>query len=526
MSSRGPDLSDDPMTDPPFPLERLLAAKAGGCNMPAVRGPDGELTYDELRARVLTAAGGLRALGLEPGDAVLVALRPGVTWLTALLGAWTAGLRTMLIPPGEGAESALPWFDGVPIRGVFLEEEDLSRLAPQVKARPAVHTALVHGAPDLEGVQGLDIIFQGGEYDGPLPTIDQDAVIAFSAGTLLPSRAVVLSHSNLAHAATAFLARLRAARAERSPAILALPQVGATLLTLILAVLDGEGTVVLVDPEARLWEVAEGYDGAWAAVTPSQLGSLSTTRNDDELLDNRAAWLGEQEPADESECGSAVMRFVAVFGDALDGEGAGVPPVAAGFDFTAAAGPVSWSPPGACESGSCGRPLEGIEIELRPPGGRGYPGTGEVLLRGPQVARSVIYPEGGLEDPTGEDGWLRTGDLAETAPNGCLTLVGRMTRLLRRGEEWHALEGIEEALHMHPRISEAVVTFVGPTEDQVLKAFVVPTSEEGPSRQFGAKQVLEHLKEQIPHFLAPKYVAFVEELPRNAQGRIALALLK
>ena len=106
-------------------------------------------------------------------------------------------------------------------------------------------------------------------------------------------------------------------------------------------------------------------------------------------------------------------------------------------------------------AGSPGRPLRGVELRIE---------EGEVLIRGPMVARSALAP----------DGWLHTGDLGRLDEQGRLHVEGRRKELIVSGGENVAPLEVEQALLTHPAVADAgVAGLPDPEWGEAVTAFVV-----------------------------------------------------
>ncbi|WP_438295212.1 acyl-CoA synthetase [Streptomyces sp. HUAS TT7] len=165
---------------------------------------------------------------------------------------------------------------------------------------------------------------------------------------------------------------------------------------------------------------------------------------------------------------------------------------------------------------SCGRPVLFVEAKVVDESGKEVPdGTaGEVVYRSPQLC-------GGYWDKPAEteeafrDGWFHSGDLAVRDSEGYFTVVDRVKDVINSGGVLIASRQVEDALYAHPAVAEAAV--VGLPDErwiEAVTAFVVRRDE------VDEAQLIDHARELLAHFKAPKRVLFVDELPRNASGKI------
>ncbi len=177
---------------------------------------------------------------------------------------------------------------------------------------------------------------------------------------------------------------------------------------------------------------------------------------------------------------------------------------------------------GPREAGTVGFPLPGVEIRIV--GDRGEPrppGTpGVVETRGPHVFAEYR----GMPDKTAEakssDGWLRTGDIGSVDEEGRLSLIGRQSDMIISGGLNVYPRDIEIVLDRVPGVAEsAVVGLPHPDLGEAVVAFVVASGE------FDDAAAAEALSD-IARFKHPRQYVLVDELPRNAMGKVQKAQLR
>jgi len=148
-----------------------------------------------------------------------------------------------------------------------------------------------------------------------------------------------------------------------------------------------------------------------------------------------------------------------------------------------------------CSQVWTGKALPGAEIVNGP--------DGELLIRGPMVAKGAIA----------EDGWLHTGDRGQIDPQGNLRVEGRIADTIVTGGENVAAAEVEEALLAHAGVTDAaVVGRPDPEWGQAVVAFVVTSGD--------VSDLDSHLRERLAGYKIPKRIERTEEIPRNAAGKI------
>ena len=148
-------------------------------------------------------------------------------------------------------------------------------------------------------------------------------------------------------------------------------------------------------------------------------------------------------------------------------------------------------------AGSPGRVLAGVELRVG--------ADGEVLVRGPMVARGALS----------DDGWLHTGDRGRLDAQGLLHLEGRIKDLIVTGGENVAPALVEGTLTAHPAVADAgVVGMPDPDWGEAVTAFVVLREPVDP------EELRAWCRERLAPHEVPKRVVPVDELPRNAAGKL------
>jgi O-succinylbenzoic acid--CoA ligase len=127
---------------------------------------------------------------------------------------------------------------------------------------------------------------------------------------------------------------------------------------------------------------------------------------------------------------------------------------------------------------------------------------GEIIVRGPMVSPGAIA----------DDGWLHTGDRG-SLEDGRLQVEGRIADTIVTGGENVSAAEVEEALLAHPAVRDAaVVGRPDPEWGQAVTAFVVAEASDA--------ELGRHLRERLAGYKLPKRIERVDEIPRNAAGKI------
>ena len=142
--------------------------------------------------------------------------------------------------------------------------------------------------------------------------------------------------------------------------------------------------------------------------------------------------------------------------------------------------------------------------------------VGELLVKGPNVSAGYYkLPEETAK--TFRNGWLYTGDMARMDNDGYLYIVERKKDLIIRGGFNIYPRDLEEILYAHPSIKDAVAIGVpDPVMGEEIKLYIV--LKEGAKAT--PEEIIQYCQEQLAKNKCPKYIEFLDTLPRNPLGKI------
>jgi acyl-CoA synthetase (AMP-forming)/AMP-acid ligase II len=142
--------------------------------------------------------------------------------------------------------------------------------------------------------------------------------------------------------------------------------------------------------------------------------------------------------------------------------------------------------------------------------------VGELVVQGDQVLTGYWRrPEANEEAFFG--GWFHTGDLAKWDEHGNLYIVDRKKDMIITGGENVYSREVEEVLYTHPGVAEAAVIGL---PDPMWGEKIVAVIQVRPGMTVDPDELIELCRSQLASYKKPKHVVFVDELPRNAAGKI------
>ena len=461
------------------------------------------LTYRELAGRIRCLANGLHGLGVGRGDRV--------AWIGPNHGAFletlfaVGQLGAMLAPVNHRLDPDERAFVLAQTEPSVLIHHDVDERAtlPSIRHRLAIGRAaagsisyeeLVGAAPDdpIDATVGLDDLL----------------FLPHTSGTTGGPKAVMLSHGNVTWNAINFLSSAGIHGDDVTIAIAPFHRVGGTGVN-VLPVLFAGGTVVVPDdtrPE-RLLDLMERQRVTVGFGNPDLLDALTRAEgwHTADLTKIRFIVTGGA-PVPERLIRAYLDRGVTL----LQGYGLSeAAPLALLLEADQALRKI----------GSAGRPPLHVDVRIVDGAGAdvGTGVTGELLVRGPNVMVGYWRRPDATRAALTDSGWLRTGDAAWADRDGDVWIVDRLdARFITAGEVVYPGD-VERVLLAHPAIADAGVVGVrAPVGGWLCAAFVVTT----PGGAVTADELRAFCVDRLAAAQVPTSFSFVDELPRNAAGKL------
>jgi long-chain acyl-CoA synthetase len=143
---------------------------------------------------------------------------------------------------------------------------------------------------------------------------------------------------------------------------------------------------------------------------------------------------------------------------------------------------------------------------------------GEIQLRGVTITPGYWQRDDLTLEAFTPDGWLRSGDLGNIDDDGFLHITGRIKEIVIRGGENIAPIEIENVAYRHPSVKEVAVFGV---PDDLMGEELAMVCHPQPGSALTEDELRAHLRDSLPTFKVPKYLALTDEaLPRNASEKI------
>jgi len=200
-------------------------------------------------------------------------------------------------------------------------------------------------------------------------------------------------------------------------------------------------------------------------------------------------------------------------------------PLIEGYGMTETSPIISANQPWAHRVGTVGRPLPGVEVQVRDPTGQPLdPGQeGELCVRGPLVMQGYFNRPAETVAVVDQNGWLRTGDIVRVDGDGFISITGRAKDMIIVGGENVFPREVESVLEQHPAVAEAaVIGQSDPSRGEVIVAFV--TLEDHAAIR--PDELRGFCRDRLAGYKIPRDVFIVDDLPRGPTGKILKRELK
>lgn len=474
---------------------------------PALLASEGVFTYGDLLT--VSAAGAARLLAGRDdlgGERVCYLVPPGWAYVATQWAVWRAGgLGVPLATSHPEAELAYVLADAEP-EAVVAHPALMGRIADAAARR------------DIPVLQTPALLAPG--PSGSLPDVPggRAALMLYTSGTTGRPKGVVISHDNL----KAQVESLSAAWgwSETDHILLHLPLHHVHGIVNILGCALWNGALCEILPRfsaVDVWErLSRGEATLYMAVPTVYQRLIDAWDAADPTT--RAAWTAGARACRLMVSGSAALpvptltRWQSITGHRLL-ERYGMTEIGMGLS-----NPLD----GERRPGFVGHPLPGVDARLAAddgsPAAEGDAGT--IEIRGPGVFKSYWRRPDETAGAFTDDGWFRTGDRA-TIEDGYWRILGRnsIDILKTGGEKISALE-IEDVLRTHAAVQDcAVVGVPDPAWGERVCAAVVLK----PGATVEPDELRSFAKERLAPYKVPKNLSLVEDLPRNAMGKVTKA---
>ena len=521
-----------------------IAARWGDRDALIVRHQGVRWTYAELKRRIDALAGGLLALGLEPGDRVGIWSPNNSEWTLTQLATAKAGLILVNINPAYRVAELEYAINKVGCKALVLasafKTSDYAgmvrQLAPEIagsapgrleSARlPSLRTLILIGRARQPGFMPFDEVPDGSgaaqaQRLAALDTriqFDDPINIQFTSGTTGAPKGATLTHHNILNNGYFIGEALQLTDRDRVCIPVPLYHCFGMVLGNLACITHGAAMVYPsegFEPLASLQTVEQERCTALYGVPTMFIAELALPQF--KSFDLRSLRTGIMAG---SPCPIEVMkRCIAEMH---------MSEVTIAYGMTETS-PVSFQT--ACDDplerriSTVGRVHPHVEVKIvDDAGGIVPPNTpGELCTRGYSVMLGYWGDPERSAEAVDRAGWMHTGDLATLDEDGYCNIVGRLKDMVIRGGENVYPREIEEFLFRHPKVEAAQVVGVPDLKyGEELCAWV----KLKPGEQATEQELQAFCRDQIAHYKIPRYIRFVEDFPMTVTGKVQKYLIR
>ncbi|MCX7154429.1 MAG: AMP-binding protein [Proteobacteria bacterium] len=471
------------------------------------------LGYGEVAAQVGRAAAMYAARGVKAGDRLgVMSLNHPSTVITLYALARLGAIMVPVNPDFRVAEARYV-LEHAQVCGVLCSPDAL----PTVREACATATPapwLMLNEPGEEGVATFAAVLAAtqGVIPPDVGTPDSTCIFIYTSGTTGFPKGVMHSQRNLLLAGEAFVQRMYLQPEDRLMCILPMFHINALFYSLSGSLAAGATLILVPRFSATTF---------WSSAAETRATEVNTIAAVSNILMRR--------PRTEFIPGHCLQKiYGGPFGEEVyrvfQGE-FGVPTLIEGYAMSEIPGALNNPFPGPHKIGSMGRPsthpdpsIKLTEMKVMDDDGREAPTgkTGELVVRTPMLMKGY-YRDPEQTAAAFRDGWFLTGDLGWCDEDGYLWFVARKKDIIRkRGENISGAE-LDRVVESHPDVLQAAAIPVPDElgEDEILVAVVAK-----PGTAPTAQAIADWCRERLAAIKVPRYVVFVDTLPRTPTHRV------
>jgi acyl-CoA synthetase (AMP-forming)/AMP-acid ligase II/thioesterase domain-containing protein len=486
-------------------LDRVCARRGDAI---ALGGVDGfAIAYRDLGDQLRQAGEALRRCGIGRGDVVMIALPDGPLALWAFLA--VARVATAFpVPAQDQAEHYARLLQRSGAKAVLMEDRPGSPLTALAAAQGLTLVRLMPGAPcRLEAVRPAPQHSPSGR-DAEPPDDDDIATITLTSGTTAQPKLVASTqrslHTSIRHVAD----WMGLGETDRALCVMPIAHLHSLVRTTLPVLLQGGEAVWAPGfDRARILDWIDRLRPTYITAVPSLYRLLLQ-----EIA--RTGWQARAPSLRRAGIGSDRVEeaMVAELRQSL-----GIP-VLQFYGLTETCPFIAMATPDT-PPGVTGRINPVWQVRCVDESGADVPpgGDGEIVVRGGIVNR-LLGDSAQSVSPV--DGWFHTRDVGRLAPDGCLTVTGRLGDRIVRGGQKVQPEPVEEALRRHPAVAEAVAFGLpDPILGQTVAAVIVARPGAAPD----AEDVLAFAATSLADHQMPERLFIADRTPTNRLGKVSRA---
>ncbi|GAA2333115.1 AMP-binding protein [Streptomyces kunmingensis] len=493
--------------------EALERAALLAPDVEAVVTAEERITFRDLAAEVRRVRAALTTAGIGRGDRVGLCLGNGPRWVALFVALGSVGAVTVPVNTRYSADEVHHTLAHAQVSTLFVADRVLrvdfhavlreigvgADATPTCPTLPALERVVVCGDAVPDWATPWPEFLDAGDVEVPATgTPDDILLVQYTSGTTSRPKGVLLTHRSMCADAFFSGARLGLRPGDRFHSARPFFHVAGSTLS-VLACLQHATTLVTMprfEPGEALRLLEEERCTHFSGNDTIALMLLNHPDRAQRTLRLRGAWVAAS---------PTVIRRVI---DEL-----GATECVAGYGLSEASPNVAqscWWEEDAVRASGAMLVEPGVEVRIRALDGSrdcGPDEPGSILVRGWNVMQGYLDDPEATAAAVDPDGWLATGDVGALDASGRLHFAGRTKDIIRVGGENVAPADIEDVLHRHPGVRQAVV--VGVPDERLMEvpfAFVVLTEPGGPTEQ----ELIDWTRARVAGFKVPRHLRIVD----------------
>ena len=493
--------------------ETLKAAAHSSPNRTAFVYGNEQLTFQQLLDRAGKLSGWLQEQGIQKDDKIGCIFKNGMAFVELYFGVTVNGAVFVPVNFRLTAGEMQYILDNADVKILFIEEEYLEIAREIVPKLPKVEKVIVVGSSDnfdtdskwlsYETVFNAKAYYRETDY-----TDDDDHMIIYTSGTTGKPKGAVLSHKNCYMNSLNSLYHSPSIRGTKM--LLVTPLFHISGLCFLSQTCITEGTIYIhrdFNPVNILQTIqAEKINSI--VLVPTMWNFLFQVPNIEDYDVSSVVKCG---------VGGAICplelkkRILQVFKNGGIHEAFGQTEMSPTTTYLTGEDALR-------KTASVGKPSINVRVRIVDENMNDVPQgeVGEIIYRGPTMMKRYYNNPQATEEAF-KGGWFHSGDLVQMDEEGYIYVIDRKNDMIISGGENIYPKEIEEVLYTHPDILEAAIVGIpDPNWGESVKAFVVMK----PGKQLTEEEVIQYCGQHISSYKKPRFVEFINVLPRNASGKI------
>lgn len=467
--------------------------------------PDRNITYSELETKTSKIASAIQKAGLNRGDRVGGFLVNSPEMVFIWLGTLRAGCT--FVPYNSALKGDILSFQLIDSKPklLFVDRQLVNYLPEDCFGMIRI---IENNNQEKKLEQLSEFIDSGDENQAPVRVGRLDpACIMYTSGTTGSPRGIILPHFAFVNRVNEIFQIIDLEHNDIFYNTLPFFHTSGQVMTTLPALMTGR--TVIQDNwfhASRFWKFAAAHKATITFILMRMINAILATEEENYFQNDLRAIM----------CGGVKEELMTLFEKRFN------VPLIEGFGMTETCGIAIFNFLNGKRAGSIGKPLPSVRVKLCDNSGNPVASgeIGEIFLKNRIEGTFLTGYLNNSQSPLTEDGWLATGDLAKEI-EGFYYYIERKKDIIRSREENVLPYQIENAVETHPNVLESAAVGVNSStgDEEILLALKLKEKIE-------PIEILMFLEKKLPFFMVPRYLLFLEEIPKTPNQKIKRQLIR